>query len=68
MCRLGKARNFNELSPIIPSYKAQKLQQVYEHVDDIDLFVGGIHEQPVEGGINTIVYTLWNFIEGGLIL
>ena len=29
----------------------QKLQKVYEHVDDIDLITGGLSEIPVEGGV-----------------
>jgi peroxidase len=51
LCRLGKARTFGELAPIIPYYKTQHLQQIYGSVDDIDLFIGGIHETPVEGAL-----------------
>jgi len=29
----------------------ERLSQVYESVDDIDLFTGGLAEKPVSGGI-----------------
>ena len=29
----------------------EKFEQLYETVDDIDLFIGGVSEKPVSGGI-----------------
>jgi len=51
LCRLGKARNFRDLAPIIPAHKISRLEEVYETVDDIDLWVGGVHEIPLPGAL-----------------
>ena len=51
LCRIGKARDFQDLAPIIPQHKIAHLQQVYESVDDIDLWVGGVHEAPLPGAL-----------------
>lgn len=31
--------------------KVKKLEEVYAHFEDVDLFVGGLMEEPVPGGI-----------------
>lgn len=51
LCRLGKARDFGDLAPIIHPRKISSLQNVYASVDDIDLFIGGIHETPLEDAV-----------------
>ncbi|CAL8121494.1 unnamed protein product [Orchesella dallaii] len=51
LCRLGKARDFSDLSPIIAPRKISSLEEIYGSVDDIDLFIGGIHETPLEGAV-----------------
>jgi peroxidase len=51
VCGLRKATSFADLSREIPQQTIQKLQSVYAHVDDIDLFIGGISETAVPNGI-----------------
>ena len=51
LCRLGKARDFADLQPIIHPRKISLLQSIYEDVDDIDLFIGGIFETPLQGAL-----------------
>ena len=43
--------NLNNYLTIIDNEVISKLQQVYGHVEDIDLFTGGISEHSVEGGL-----------------
>ncbi|XP_035666021.1 peroxidasin homolog [Branchiostoma floridae] len=51
-CRLPWARRFVDLASQIPDVTTrEKLQTLYSHVDDIDLFVGGLAEESVPGGI-----------------
>lgn len=50
-CNLTKAKNFEDLRGEISSELVTRLQNLYEHVDDIDLFTGGLSEQPVHGGL-----------------
>lgn len=50
-CNLTRARNFPDLSNEIPADLITRLQSVYAHVDDIDLFTGGMSELPVHGGL-----------------
>jgi peroxidase len=49
LCNLTKARNFDELRKEINPRLLQKLKKIYESVDDIDLFPGGLAETPVVG-------------------
>lgn len=51
LCRLGKARDFADLAPIIHPRKISALSSIYASVDDIDLFIGGIHETPKNGAV-----------------
>ncbi|XP_039256318.2 salivary peroxidase/catechol oxidase-like [Styela clava] len=50
LCGLPKANSFYELSSEIPGDVISRLKQVYESVHDIDLYAGGIAENPVTGG------------------
>ena len=43
---LGKAENWDGLRNNIRDKDIENLKKVYKHVDDVDLFVGGILEEP----------------------
>ncbi|KAH8421231.1 hypothetical protein KR009_006124 [Drosophila setifemur] len=47
-----KLQNFQQF----PSQIAQKLAQVYRTPDDIDLWVGGLLEQAVDGGVVGVTF------------
>lgn len=51
VCGLKAAHNFNDLLDQIPPETVRRLADVYQSVDDIDFFVGGISERPVSGGL-----------------
>lgn len=51
ICNLTKARHFDDLRNEIPPRLIQKLKKIYAHVDDIDLFPGGLAETPLKGGV-----------------
>ncbi|XP_014665270.1 PREDICTED: uncharacterized protein LOC106807453 [Priapulus caudatus] len=51
-CGLHRARSFNDLSrEISDSNVINKLSRTYETVDDIDLFTGGLAEDPMMGAL-----------------
>lgn len=50
-CNLTRAKTFQDLTNEIPADLITRLQSVYSHVDDIDLFTGGLSELPVHGGL-----------------
>nr|XP_027215067.1 peroxidase skpo-1-like [Penaeus vannamei] len=50
-CDLSSIHDFPDLSGIMDEDVIEILEDVYSHVDDIDLFVGGLAEHPVEGGV-----------------
>ncbi|CAF1476604.1 unnamed protein product [Adineta steineri] len=50
-CGLRSASSFNDLRDTMDLPVIGKLASVYSHVDDIDLYVGGISERSVSGGI-----------------
>lgn len=50
-CNLTRAKTFEDLSGEIPMKLVKRLSSLYESVDDIDLFTGGMSELPVHGGI-----------------
>ncbi|KAI1304600.1 Peroxidase-like protein 3 [Halotydeus destructor] len=51
VCGLGQFRRFDEMSKAMRPESVQAIQSVYEHVDDIDLFVGGVSEIPLDGAL-----------------
>ncbi|XP_078584680.1 myeloperoxidase-like [Branchiostoma floridae x Branchiostoma japonicum] len=51
-CGLPRADSVCDLESEIPDYFTRKrLENLYSHVDDIDLFVGGLAEESVPGGV-----------------
>jgi peroxidase len=48
-CGLKRAVHFSDLKNI-PAHTIQNLKKVYQSVDAIDLYTGGISEVPVRGG------------------
>jgi len=40
----------------------EKFEQLYETVDDIDLFIGGVSEKPVSGGITGPTFQVFELI------
>ena len=51
LCGLGKAKSFDRLANLIPRKIVAKMKEIYESVDDVDLFIGGISETPAPGSI-----------------
>lgn len=50
-CGLPRAESFEDLEPVLQNRTAFKFSQLYKHVDDIDLWSGGIAEQKLPGAI-----------------
>ena len=50
-CGLNLAKDFEDLSTNIDREIVEKLKKVYDNVNDIDLYVGGISEKKIEGGV-----------------
>jgi len=51
ICNLKKAQTWEDLSREITPEVIARLRQTYEHVDDIDLFPGGLAETSLHGGL-----------------
>jgi peroxidase len=51
ICGLPRVRNFIELDQVLRQGSAQQFAQIYRNVDDIDLFIAGVHEKPLQEGI-----------------
>ncbi|XP_059059123.1 uncharacterized protein LOC131852476 [Achroia grisella] len=50
-CGLSAILEFEDLFRVMPVRTVRKLESLYRHVDDIDLFTGGMSERPVVGGL-----------------
>ncbi|CAG4979280.1 unnamed protein product [Colias eurytheme] len=50
-CGLSTIDGFEDLLRVMPARVVRKLKALYKHVDDIDLFTGGMAERPVIGGL-----------------
>jgi hypothetical protein len=50
-CGLKRFSGWEELEEVMDKSTVSRIENVYEHVDDIDLFTGGMAEKPVVGGI-----------------
>jgi len=51
ICGLSKAASFDDLKPVISPQAIALFKRIYRHVDDIDLFIGGIYEDPIPGAL-----------------
>ncbi|XP_050707361.1 peroxidase-like protein 3 isoform X4 [Eriocheir sinensis] len=51
LCGLPKAASFQGLSDVTAPENIKKLQGIYKHVDDVDLFTGGLAEKPNCGAL-----------------
>ncbi|CAG0892259.1 unnamed protein product [Darwinula stevensoni] len=49
LCGLGRASNFSGFAPQIDNHMIEDIAHTYENVDDVDLFIGGISERPLDG-------------------
>lgn len=50
-CGLTPVKTWHDLEAIMSVDTLHRFRSTYEHVDDIDLFSGGLAERPVRGGI-----------------
>ncbi|CAG0902958.1 unnamed protein product, partial [Darwinula stevensoni] len=48
---LARASTFSGFAPQIDSHTIEDMAQIYESVDDVDLFLGGVSERPVDGAV-----------------
>ncbi|KAK4295988.1 hypothetical protein Pmani_031488 [Petrolisthes manimaculis] len=51
ICQLPLATNFADLTDVMDHTVVEQLRQIYQHVDDIDIFIGGIAETPSPGSL-----------------
>ena len=51
MCGLKRVQEFDYMKDLIPEKIVDRLKLIYENVDDVDLFIGGVSEAPVPGGL-----------------
>ena len=49
-CNMTRARTFEDLHNEIQPHLVDRLKKIYESVDDVDLFTGGLIENPLHGG------------------
>lgn len=50
-CGLSKIRTWEDLVVVAGPNSADRMRRAYGNIEDIDLFVGGISERPVIGGL-----------------
>jgi len=50
-CGLKRFEDWEQLEDVMDKTTVSRIENVYENVDDIDLFTGGMAEKPVVGGI-----------------
>ncbi|XP_074094039.1 uncharacterized protein LOC141524212 [Cotesia typhae] len=51
LCNLKRATTFDDLSREMAPEVIARFKRTYAHVDDIDLFPGGMSERPLQGGL-----------------
>lgn len=44
ICQVGKARRWEDFEDYISAENVRKLREIYGHIDDVDLYVGGFLE------------------------
>lgn len=50
-CGLTPIRDWTDFEKIVGPSSTRRIREGYNHVDDVDLFVGGLSERPVIGGL-----------------
>uniref|UniRef100_T1J925 Uncharacterized protein n=1 Tax=Strigamia maritima TaxID=126957 RepID=T1J925_STRMM len=50
-CGLRRPKNFSDLEGLLNVNTLRRLEKIYEYVEDVDLFPGGMAEKPVVGGL-----------------
>ena len=50
-CGLKRFQTWDEVFEAMDEATAERMKSVYEDIDDVDLFTGGMAERPVVGGI-----------------
>lgn len=50
-CGLTPIRDWSDFEKIVGPLSTRRIREGYNHVDDVDLFVGGLAERPVIGGL-----------------
>jgi len=51
LCGLHKVSRIDQFADIIPSEIVDRLKLIYDDVNDVDLFIGGISESPAPGAL-----------------
>jgi len=51
LCGSKRVKNFNGFADLMPKQIVERLKLIYKDVDDVDLFIGGISESSVPGGL-----------------
>ncbi|KAK4008470.1 hypothetical protein OUZ56_013610 [Daphnia magna] len=51
ICGLQRAKNFNDLLDLISPAIVERFELLYDSVDDIDLYIGGVSEDKAEGAL-----------------
>jgi hypothetical protein len=51
LCNLTRAKDFSDLEDTTRPELVETLRRLYQHVDDIDLFPGGMSESPLPGAL-----------------
>ena len=64
MCGLSKATKISQFSDVIPQKIVERLELIYEDVEDVDLFIAGISETPVKGKYISAFCSLTNRLTG----
>ena len=51
LCGLKKVEHFDYFGDYIPPKIVERMKLIYDSVDDVDLFIGGVSESPVPGSL-----------------